>query len=122
MGKEKKRSNEGVKVEDINDLLKQGRFDKLKVPTGFVGTFQDLFEMLLSSYGTIAIALHRFPPNQPSYIAILPPYESHVGIDDQVFVLLTGSPPISAANTPQQTTPLDRAFASPDRPMKFQFL
>lgn len=59
MGKEKKHSNDGIRVEDLNDLLKQGRFDKLKVPVGFVGTFQDLFEMLLSSYGTIAIGLHR---------------------------------------------------------------
>ena len=58
MGMEKKSS--AMKVEDMGSVLKQGKFDKLKVPAGFFGTFEDLFETLLSSYGTIAIGLHRW--------------------------------------------------------------
>ena len=38
----------------------QGKLDKLEIPIGFQGTFQDLFELLLHSYGTIAIAIHRY--------------------------------------------------------------
>ena len=57
MGMQKKAN--AYRLEDMKGILKQGKFDKLKVPTGFVGTFEDLFELLLSSYGTIAIGLHR---------------------------------------------------------------
>ena len=40
--------------------LPQGRLDKLAIPDNFEGgTFGELFRLLLSSYGTIAIALYR---------------------------------------------------------------
>lgn len=56
MGMQKKKDDT---LQSDMEALKQGKFDKLRVPEGFVGTFQDLFELLLSSYGTIAIGLHR---------------------------------------------------------------
>ncbi|CAE7533308.1 unnamed protein product, partial [Symbiodinium microadriaticum] len=115
MGMEKKANTSNL--ENMSGILQQGKFDKLKVPTGFVGTFENLFELLLSSYGSIAIGLHRYPPNQSSYVAIMPPHNSHVGVDDQVFVLLTADPP----NIPRHTSRVGSVDMK-ERSGKFQFL
>jgi hypothetical protein len=46
--------------EDFEGLLQEGKFDELEIPPDFSGTFYDLFQYLLSSYGTITIGLYRF--------------------------------------------------------------
>lgn len=70
-------------------MLGQGSFDKLEIPQAFQGTYQDLFETLLVTFGAVAIGLNRFPENGSSYVAIMPPPDALVSSRDQVFVILT---------------------------------
>ena len=40
-------------------MLGQGSFDKLEIPESFQGTFRELFEVLLITFGAVAIGLNR---------------------------------------------------------------
>jgi hypothetical protein len=95
---------------DVLESLQSGCFDELEIPMEFQGTFGELFQYLLTCYGSIAIGLFRSPPlpclaflilipsfrrnpeNKSSYVAILPPHDSIVNPDDRVMVLLTNRP------------------------------
>ena len=59
-------ANDTNEDDNVHGPQMQGKLDKLEIPVGFVGNFQDLFELLLFSFGTIAIALHRYCDNLPS--------------------------------------------------------
>lgn len=87
MGMEKR--NYYSTKEQQENMLKQGTFDKLEVPANFKGTFKDLFEVLLVTFGAIAVGLNRFPENGSPYVVVLPPQEAKVAAPDQVFVILT---------------------------------
>lgn len=41
-------------------VLRQGDFEKFEIPSEFEGTFGKLFDLLLVSYGSVAIALYRY--------------------------------------------------------------
>jgi hypothetical protein len=58
MGMEK--SNFYSTNEERENMLGQGSFDKLEVPASFQGTYRELFEVLLISFGAIAIGLNRY--------------------------------------------------------------
>lgn len=40
-------------------MLGQGSFDKLEIPKAFKGTYRELFEVLLITFGAVAIGLNR---------------------------------------------------------------
>lgn len=43
----------------FDDIVQQGGIDILEIPANFSGNFGRLFEILLASFGTVAIALYR---------------------------------------------------------------
>jgi len=53
------KSNFYTTSEEKRNMLQQGSFDKLKIPKSFQGTFRELFEVLLITFGAIAIGLNR---------------------------------------------------------------
>ena len=57
MGMEK--SKHYISREEKENMLRQGSFDKLAVPETFQGTYRELFEVLLVTFGAVAIALNR---------------------------------------------------------------
>jgi hypothetical protein len=58
MGMEK--SNFYTTNEERDSMLGQGTFDKLEIPEAFSGTFRQLFEVLLVTFGAVAIGLYRY--------------------------------------------------------------
>jgi hypothetical protein len=106
---------ETVSSSDLLESLQSGSFDELEIPIEFQGTFGELFQYLLTCYGSIAFGLFRwvmtlsrpssslisltaslvlcrYPENKSSYVAILPPHDSVVNSFDRVMVLLTNRP------------------------------
>ena len=57
MGMQK--SNFRVSNEEKEKMLGQGSFDKLEIPKSFKGNFGELFEVLLVTFGAVAIGLNR---------------------------------------------------------------
>jgi hypothetical protein len=45
--------------EDEDIPLEQGTFDELDIPDQFSGTFRELFQYLLTAYGTITLGIYR---------------------------------------------------------------
>lgn len=54
------KSNFYSSSEERENMLGQGSFDKLDIPESFQGTYRELFEVLLVTFGAVAIGLHRF--------------------------------------------------------------
>jgi hypothetical protein len=54
------KSNFYSSSEERENMLGQGSFDKLDIPESFQGTYRELFEVLLVTFGAVAIGLNRF--------------------------------------------------------------
>ena len=54
------KSNYYTTNEEKEQMLRQGSFDKLDIPESFMGNFKDLFELLLITFGAVAIGLNRY--------------------------------------------------------------